>query len=579
MHTAADPIVVWLPKKVGARHLSLALLIPVFGVLAIGASGCDAKLGDDWYRCRCICTNFITGFETMRVTDACADSADEAVAACGAACDNAEAWGLSLSDHFPFINIKIDDCRDDATFERPDACPSASSYRVMSTETADSIRAEFPPLIIGSGSSPRITFRYGTQEIVVDLQEGEMNPSNSGEVIFAGGICPGKKCSIHFERVDIDIPGPNFVDGKKIEDFRAVNINPFFAEVEADGDIVLTGTAKFAASVLIDGEFQSQEGLVTAWDSSIDVGNRKFVINMTIENDATIIVEDVPAYFYVTPPIAIIDAPTVAECAVPVTLDGSNSFDPDGDSIETLDWYESLQTANERFLGSGAVINADFDVGSRFVGLFATGPDNRLTLGGHIIEVEDTIAPEFDPSGSLCLWPPSHDYIVLDLKAASFLLAGDACDPNPKVEALEAISSQPDDGIGDGSTTDDAVLLSPSEVCFRVERAGTEIVGRTYDLQLQASDASGNTRQGQFEIAVVPHDRRNGRPCLQTRGEPGTPLRQVDACPVAVAESSGCASTQQGFIGNGLSAAGLASLLLLFGALVRRRFRRSKQRS
>lgn len=558
--------------------------------LALSSIGCDddePNLGDDWYKCSCHCTNSRTGQGRLTEADACADSMEEAYKACDAACNNAEDVGVYFVWDIPPVTFSIEDCYDGPTLYMKDNCPLSSSYRVMAFETSDSIKGDVPELEIGQGDSPRATFKWTSptgeqKEITIDFREGGSNPSKWGEIVFAGGICPGRECYIHFEKMIMNVPTSHTItidgDDYVISDFKIINTSNFIGHVDIAGNISLISTPTFAASAYVNGDFYSRELEMEEWNSYMDLGAREVVIDMVVENDIIVEVEEVPGRFYETPPIALIDAPVVAECAAPVVLDGSSSFDPDGDDIQSFDWYEYPFTPSELILGSGPTIDTTFDVGPHLIWLSTTGPDDKFTFGAHGLVVEDTIPPDLQANGkSVCLWPPSHGYVVLDLEAAGLLEALDSCDPEPKVEILEVISSQPDDGVGDGNTTDDGVVVNGGEVCVRVERSGTDPDGRKYNVRLRASDASGNKTEGQFEIVVVPHDRSGDEPCLHTRGGPGNPLRQVDTCPVSEDSESGlgCSYTSASWYNSSIIPVGILFLVLF----IRRNARRSRERT
>ncbi len=73
------------------------------------------------------------------------------------------------------------------------------------------------------------------------------------------------------------------------------------------------------------------------------------------------------------------------------------------------------------------------------------------------------------------------------------------------------MSNEPDNGTGDGNTTDDIILVNDGEgtAVFKVraERAGHGN-GRTYTFTYKATDSCGNVGEGSA-IVFVPHDMRN----------------------------------------------------------------------
>lgn len=95
------------------------------------------------------------------------------------------------------------------------------------------------------------------------------------------------------------------------------------------------------------------------------------------------------------------------------------------------------------------------------------------------------------------LSPPNHRYRQVDVA----IDATDAGDPAPTVTLVSATSSEPDNGKGDGNTTDDIVRRSDTRFDLRAERAGGG-PGRVYTLTYRATDRCGNTTTTAVGIRV-----------------------------------------------------------------------------
>jgi hypothetical protein len=98
------------------------------------------------------------------------------------------------------------------------------------------------------------------------------------------------------------------------------------------------------------------------------------------------------------------------------------------------------------------------------------------------------------------LWPPNHKY----RNVVVTLVAKDAVDPNPTVELVSAVSSEPDNGLGDGDMNNDIVTQGLYDFKMRAERSGLGD-GRTYTITYKVTDFSGNSTIATVTV-FVPHD-------------------------------------------------------------------------
>jgi len=133
----------------------------------------------------------------------------------------------------------------------------------------------------------------------------------------------------------------------------------------------------------------------------------------------------------------------------------------------------------------------------------------NLSSDTQTITVQDTTPPVVTESSEdlHCLWPPNHKHVSFG--RADFNPAiTDNCS-EPIVWVFEGCASdQPDDGLGDGSTTDDCVV-APDGTGFlvRSERSGLAPAGRRYRTTIVATDACGNSAApAGIGNIYVPHD-------------------------------------------------------------------------
>ena len=220
------------------------------------------------------------------------------------------------------------------------------------------------------------------------------------------------------------------------------------------------------------------------------------------------------------PPIADAGLDQTAECdglaGTLVTLDGSNSTDPDStpgtnDDIVSFDWYEG-----ETLLGSGETLSHTFDndIGEHIITLVVTDSAGETNSDEVIITVQDTIPPEIDVSVSPdTLWPPNHKMVSV----SATVTAIDNCDAVPDI-ILESITVNEGEesntfdanyysSTSDGNTSDDIqdadFGTADYNISLRAERSGGGN-GRIYTITYSATDASGNISTASATV-LVPH--------------------------------------------------------------------------
>jgi hypothetical protein len=120
------------------------------------------------------------------------------------------------------------------------------------------------------------------------------------------------------------------------------------------------------------------------------------------------------------------------------------------------------------------------------------------------VTVNDTQAPSITTSGTISLWPPNHRYstiAVTDLVTS----VSDNCDPSVAIDSVKIVSvssDEPDNGGGDGNTSDDIVIAGDCQsVNLRSERMGNGN-GRVYTITLKVMDTSGNSTTVTVKVVV-----------------------------------------------------------------------------
>jgi len=203
------------------------------------------------------------------------------------------------------------------------------------------------------------------------------------------------------------------------------------------------------------------------------------------------------------PPVANAGPDQIVEQTSPagaeVVLNASRSYDPNNDTL-TYYWKWSGGSA------TGVTPTVVFPLGTTNVTL--TVSDGMLNATDTVvIKVVDTTPPTITVSVSPDdLWPPNHKYV----EVTTTVTVHDICDPSPKITLVSVTSNEPDNanGIGDGNTTDDIVIVVNTNVIgdnftfnVRAERAGNGS-GRIYTITYRATDASGNSAQASATVTV-----------------------------------------------------------------------------
>jgi hypothetical protein len=213
-------------------------------------------------------------------------------------------------------------------------------------------------------------------------------------------------------------------------------------------------------------------------------------------------------------PEAVIRPTGQVECNAPgaarVELDGRMSTDPDH-NISELVWFvdgEMVRTA-------GPVVPATLPLGPSTLKLEVVDTRVSIDTGVAGVNVVDTTPPSFTTASvhPSCLWPPDHEYVRFTLGTEVSVGAADVCDPAPAVRVRRVTSNEPDHGTGagDGDTSRD-VIYGDTGFCLRSERSRGG-AGRTYSVELEAKDASGNLATRTIEV-VVPHQPAPDCPAL-----------------------------------------------------------------
>jgi len=188
----------------------------------------------------------------------------------------------------------------------------------------------------------------------------------------------------------------------------------------------------------------------------------------------------------------------------------------DDDTVADPNPYKNDVT----YLWEAVGVTFDDDTSPTPIGTFPLGPTTvelTFTYIDPVTLVEtpatdtvEVIVGDINPptvtgvSDPVYLWPPNHKLQEVNMD----LTVMDSCDPDPTVILISLISSEPDNGQGDGNTVDDIqeaeIGTDDRTFLLRAERMGGG-TGRIYTATYNATDATGNATDGVVEI-LVPHD-------------------------------------------------------------------------
>ena len=206
-----------------------------------------------------------------------------------------------------------------------------------------------------------------------------------------------------------------------------------------------------------------------------------------------------------TSPVADAGPDRIVECAcntekgTKVILDGTGSYDADGDPL-TFTWtgpfvgspaYEATPTVT---LEAGCP-------GEYVITLVVNDGIDESEPNEVVITVVDTTPPEFTFSVTpTMLWPPDHKMYEI---TPSWTVS-DKCVPLPDVMLVNIVMSEADDITGGGNTSDDIQIGDDGSIYLRSERSGTGN-DRVYTITYQAVDDCGNAAVRSATVSI-PHD-------------------------------------------------------------------------
>lgn len=153
-------------------------------------------------------------------------------------------------------------------------------------------------------------------------------------------------------------------------------------------------------------------------------------------------------------------------------------------------------------LGSSSCSHASgatFAIGSTAVTCTASDNAGNTAGGSFTITVSDTIPPVIGSATPSITTIDSANHRLVPVTID--VLATDNIAPPPVCSIAGVTSNEPQNGLGDGDTPNDWLIVPPLTVELRAERSGTGN-GRVYTIAIQCVDGSGNTATTTASVSV-----------------------------------------------------------------------------
>jgi hypothetical protein len=327
-----------------------------------------------------------------------------------------------------------------------------------------------------AGPTPTALFPPGNTTVTLTVSDGEFNSTDTVNIIVQ----------------DTTLPIVNAGSDVTVEQ-----------ESHEGTEVVLNGTATNTVSTRFNFTW-SENGMVLKDESNVTAAVLTYTFNLGVHmvmlnatDDAGNTGTDMVTVTVVDtiPPEVDAGPDVTVEAGIPATLHGSAT-----DICSTE--FDFVWSEDGVVLGTEQDLMYTFNLGTHVVMLNATDMGGNTGTDTVVVTAVDTTPPEISVTVTPnILWPPNHKYADVEVTVT----ASDNIDPSPAVTFVSMASNEPENGKGDGNTSNDIMKTGDFAFKLRAERSGTGS-GRVYTITYKATDASGNYALGSVTIEV-PHNK------------------------------------------------------------------------
>jgi hypothetical protein len=331
-----------------------------------------------------------------------------------------------------------------------------------------------------TGPTPMALFPPGNTTVTLTVSDGEYNSTDTVNIIVQ----------------DTTLPIVDAGSDVTVEQ-----------ESHEGTEVVLNGTATNTVSTRFNFTW-SEDGMVLKEESNVTDTTLTYTFNLGVHMVMLNATDDAGNTGTATVAVTVVDTiPPEVDAGPDVTVEQESHAGTEvtlSSNVTDICSTEFNYTWSEDgvVLGTEQDLTYTFNLGTHVVMLNATDMGGNTGTDTAVVTAVDTTPPEISVTVTPnFLWPPNHKYADIEVTVT----ASDNVDPSPTVTFVSITSNEPENGKGDGNTSNDIMKTGDFAFKLRAERSGTGS-GRVYTITYKATDASGNFAMGSVTIEV-PHNK------------------------------------------------------------------------